>query len=153
MEIDFEKITERARQFLVEAGAPVKDIEAVIDLKDGHYWKLDENKIPVPVTMWEFTLVSMREDSLTHQIVCETIGDMYNVSTIFLGINVNHRIEERMTRPLVFETMVFSVSGRDEGCTFHAATLDEAIGVHEFAVQQAEEWYLARRAQTSGNKF
>lgn len=68
------------------------------------YYKLDENKNPVPCTLEEFG--ELYKDSEQHRIVKQTRlpGDIL-VSTVFLGLD--HKFYSDDGPPILFETMIF----------------------------------------------
>lgn len=83
------------------------------------HYILDENRELVAVDL--LTWGQWLED-IENRRVASTYIDDYHISTVFLGINhswTNHG------EPLVYETMVFSPSGKDTYMTRHS-TWDEA---------------------------
>jgi hypothetical protein len=101
------------------------------------YYKLDENKNPVPCGLEGLKEV-LQDDRIVKQ---EYVGDKW-VSTVFLSIDHNFMPRELYpdARPLLFETMVFkTVDGEEDlrtdiyQCRYH--TWDESVAGHDAVVE------------------
>lgn len=88
---------------------------------------LDANKVPKPVTMFEW--LKWRSKTPNPRVRSDVIFDEVQVSTIFLGLNHNMLGQGP---PLLFETMVFG--GEHHYHLVRCSTWAQAVKQHENVV-------------------
>lgn len=88
------------------------------------YYRLDENRQPVPVTMLEWA----RGIECFWRVAFDAIGPM-EVSTVFLGLDHRH---SGAGPPILFETMIFD--GLEDEYQVRTCTWTEAEAAHAQAV-------------------
>ena len=96
----------------------------------GKYWVLDAGRKPVRAELQEWGRYFESND----RIVAKTgisIGSV-TVSTVFLGIDHGNG----KGPPLLFETMIFG--GKHDGWQDRCSTWDEAVAMHQRAVDLAQ---------------
>lgn len=96
------------------------------------YYILDENKNTVPCDL--LTWSNMFEDFDNRRVEFTKV-DGYEISTVFLGLDHGHGFTKR---PLLFETMIFG-DGKGDGYQTRCSTWDEAVKMHEIAVQWVKD--------------
>jgi hypothetical protein len=106
------------------------------------YYKLDENKKPVPCNSYEFAMQCEQFEKFKR--VAKTQCGPYVVSTVFLCIDHGFGQSEK---PVLFETMIWSDKKADkEGEFFEHQwryhTWQEAVEGHEAIVKLIEEGLL-----------
>jgi hypothetical protein len=106
------------------------------------YYKLDENKNPVPCSTYEFTM--QQEQFEKFKRVAKTQLGPYTVSTVFLSIDHNWGGKGP---PVLFETMIWSDKQTDKLGEFfnfqtRYCTWEEAIAGHESIVAMVNEGLL-----------
>jgi len=107
------------------------------------YYKLDENKNPVPCSIEEYA--SDHEDFEKRKRVGREKYKGYDISTVFLGLN--HDSGGESPKPIVFETMVFGDLMNDDEYQTRCCTWVEALGMH----QKAKNW-VDKRLEVGGEK-
>lgn len=91
------------------------------------YYKLDENKKPVPVEMMEWA--TSQSDLNSRIVKHDKLANGILVSTVFLGLN--HQYGEGP--PVLFETMIFG--GEHDQFQERYCTWDEAVEGHQVALE------------------
>jgi hypothetical protein len=106
------------------------------------YYKLDENKNPVPCSTYEFSM--QQEQFEKFKRVAKTQLGPYTISTVFLSIDHNWGGKGP---PVLFETMIWSDKQTDKPGEFfnfqtRYCTWEEAIAGHESIVAMVKEGML-----------
>jgi hypothetical protein len=114
------------------------------------YYKLDENRIPRPVSFEEYLEIcsaDKQEEFITgrksqrRRVAFDSIED-YEVSTVFLDLN--HRMWGPGD-PIVFETMIFGPEDPPDQLQWRYTTYEAALQGHYKAVTYVERYLHAKR--------
>lgn len=131
-----------------------RKIKQVLDAVDGglkhsHYYMLDEDNHPVPVTTDDY-ITWERAKKNQRNVKQEKINGYY-ISTVFLGIN--HSFKEQ-SAPVLFETMVFEEREGKERQSLQDeyqerySTWDEALEGHQRAIEWTRKHPLKKRTKS-----